>query len=120
MEQGPRRYLGVEDTGQKRLQMRPDITLLDKTKRPVSILDAKWKLLESNDPLASLSPSDMYQLSTYANAYRCDKVMLLYPEQAGFQGEHRMKLDLERPVELIVLAIPLSSTRNALSSSLLQ
>lgn len=120
MEQGPRRYLGVEATGQKRLQMRPDITLLDKTKRPVSILDAKWKLLESNDPLASLSPSDMYQLSTYANAYRCDKVMLLYPEQAGFQGEHRMKLDLERPVELIVLAIPLSSTRNALSSSLLQ
>lgn len=118
MEQGPRRYLGSESTGQQRLQMRPDITLLDNMKSPVSILDAKWKLLESNNPLASLAPADMYQLSTYASAYRCEHVVLLYPEQAGFQGEHRMTLNLEKPITLTVLAVPLSATRNVFNQDL--
>ncbi|HIB66931.1 MAG TPA: hypothetical protein EYO33_17910 [Phycisphaerales bacterium] len=108
MEQGPRKYLGEDDSGKGRLLMRPDISLLDELNRPVAILDTKWKLLESSNPLASLSSADLYQLSTYASAYRCVQVMLLYPEQSGFRGEYQMSLNLvDRPVKLTVLAMPL-------------
>lgn len=107
MEQGPRKYLGEDDSGKGRLLMRPDISLWNALNRPVAILDTKWKLLDSNNPLASLSSADLYQLSTYASAYCCDQVMLLYPEQAGFRGEYRMALNLGRPVTLMVLAVPL-------------
>jgi len=110
MEQGPRKYLGEDDSGKGRLLMRPDISLLNARNRPVAILDTKWKLLDSGNPLASLSSADLYQLSTYASVYRCNQVMLLYPEQAGFRGEYRMTLQLERPVTLIVAALPLGAT----------
>ena len=115
MEQGPRRYLGEDDSGKGRLLMRPDISLLDDLNRPVAILDTKWKLLESSNPLASLSSADLYQLSTYASAYRCDQVMLLYPEQSGFRGEYQMSLNLARPVTLNVLAVPLDGKGLSLS-----
>lgn len=107
IEQGPRKYLGEDSTGKGRLLMRPDISLLNTLNQPVAILDTKWKLLNSDNPLASLSSADLYQLSTYASAYRCDRVMLLYPEQDGFRGEYRMTLNLERPVILTVVAVPL-------------
>ena len=87
--------------------MRLDISLLDELNRPVAILDTKWKLLDSGNPLASLSSADLYQLSTYASAYRCDQVMLLYPEQAGFRGKYQVRLNLDRPVTLTVIALPL-------------
>ena len=115
MEQGPRRYLGEDDSGKGRLLMRPDISLLDDLNRPVAILDTKWKLLESSNPLASLSSADLYQLSTYASAHRCDQVMLLYPEQSGFRGEYQMSLNLARPVTLNVLAVPLDGKGLSLS-----
>ena len=65
--------------------------------------------------LASLSSADLYQLSTYASAYRCDQVMLLYPEQSGFRGEYQMSLNLARPVTLNVLAVPLDGKGLSLS-----
>lgn len=114
MEQGPRRYLGEDNSGKGRLLMRPDISLLDEQKRPVAILDTKWKLLDAGNPLASLSSTDLYQLSTYASVYRCDQVMLLYPEQAGLEGEYRMTLNLERLVTLTVVAVPLGGNFGAI------
>jgi len=109
IEQGPRRYLGEDNSGKGRLLMRPDISLLDEHKRPVAILDTKWKLLDAANPMASLSSADLYQLSTYASAYQCSQVMLLYPEQTGLEGEYQMTLKLERPVTLIVMAVPLAT-----------
>lgn len=108
IEQGPRRYLGEDSEGKGRLLMRPDISLIDTHKRLVAILDTKWKMLGANNPLSSLSSADLYQLSTYASAYRCDQVMLLYPEQDGLKGEFHMTLDLDKKVLLRVMAVPLN------------
>jgi len=112
--QGPRKYLGQDESGKNRLLMRPDITLINTRHRPVTILDAKWKLLGADNPLASLSPADLYQLSAYASAYNCEQVMLLYPEQAGFRGEFQMILNLENPVKLTVVAVPLAGSASSL------
>lgn len=119
IEQGPRKYLGNDTNGKERLFMRPDISFIDTQKRPRVILDAKWKLLDSGDPIATLSSADLYQLSTYASVYRCDRVILVYPEQDGFRGEAKMTLSLERPVGLAVLAMPLVAGRYYVPESLL-
>lgn len=114
-EQGPRKYLGEDGTGKGRLLMRPDISLINTLNRPVVILDTKWKILDTTTPLSSLSPADLYQLSAYASTYRCSEVMLLYPEQDGFRGEHRMILNLERAVTLTVVAVPLGHSKMTIS-----
>ena len=116
--QGPRKYLGQDESGKNRLLMRPDITLIDTQNGPVTILDAKWKLLGADNPLASLSPADLYQLSAYASAYNCEQVMLLYPEQASFRGEFQMILNLENPVKLTVVAVPLAGSASSLHERL--
>lgn len=118
--QGPRRYLSQDSAGKNRLLMRPDITLLDAFDHPLFILDAKWKLLSSGNPLASLSPADLYQLSVYASTYRCKQVMLLYPEQADFRSEFQMTLNLEHPVTLTVVAMPLLAQASSLRARLSQ
>ncbi|PKG48426.1 McrC family protein [Halomonas sp. MES3-P3E] len=81
VEQRPRRYLASDEHGKGRVLMRPDIALLDKNQRPVTILDTKWKRLPNQDPLSSLSAADLYQVNAYASTYGCATVGLLYPEQ---------------------------------------
>ena len=105
MEQGPRDYLGEDETGRGRLLMRPDISFLDENKRPLIMFDAKWKLIDNADPLAALSAADLYQMSAYASAYGCSTIMLLYPEQADL-----------RAGQLYVLTIASSGARLALSA----
>ncbi len=112
-EQGPRRYLGHEENGRGRLQMRPDISLRDVRGRPVVILDTKWKRIDGPDPLAALSAADLYQLSAYANAYSCDTVGLLYPEQTHLPaGEcHVLTLAGSQAARITLQAIPLDGQR---------
>ncbi len=52
VEQRPRRHLANDEHSTVRLLIRPDIVLLDKEQRPVTILDTKWKRLTNQDPLA--------------------------------------------------------------------
>jgi ADP-ribosylglycohydrolase len=94
IEQGPRRYLGYDETGRGRLLMRPDIALLYPDGRPTMILDTKWKRLEGGEPMAALSPADLYQMSSYASAYRCEHVSLLYPEQEALPARQSHLLQL--------------------------
>ena len=111
VEQGPRRYLGYDDKGRGRLLMRPDIALLDQDGLPVAILDTKWKRLEAQEPMAGVSNADLYQMSSYATAYRCRNVGLLYPEQNRLQaGEHHhLQLDGQFQAVLALQGVPMES-----------
>ena len=126
IEQGPRRYLGHDEAGRGRVLMRPDIALLDGDGRPVAILDAKWKRLEAREPLAGLSPADLYQMVSYAAAYRCSTITLLYPEQLALTVAQRCELRLGStlPAVLTVQTMPIeptlsNSTLAALTNALL-
>ncbi len=125
VEQGPRRYLGHDEDGRGRLLMRPDIALLDVDGRPVAIFDTKWKRLEAKDPLSGLSSADLYQMASYATAYRCRTVALLYPEQISLSAGQSTRLGLDSQFQSTVLlqAIPVKSRlgvaqRRALDSAL--
>lgn len=82
--QGPQRYLAHRlDTDQDVFLMKPDITLLDKENQIVMILDAKWKVLDSEDRKIGISQTDLYQMLSYATQYGCRKLALIYPHQMG-------------------------------------
>ncbi|MDR5900412.1 hypothetical protein QC823_15715 [Halomonas vilamensis] len=111
MEKGPRRYLGHEESGRGRLLMRPDISLLYEAKRPVIILDAKWKRIEGPDAMTALSAADLYQMAAYASAYGCSSVLLLYPEQSHLQAGLRHNMVLAGSgAKLMLAAIPIDGT----------
>lgn len=111
LEQGPRHYLGQEESGRGRLLMRPDISLLDESGLPLVILDTKWKRIEGPDPLAALSAADLYQLAAYASAYGCGSVVLLYPEQAHLRaGQHHVVTLAGSGARLALAAIPVDGT----------
>lgn len=60
---------------------RPDI-LLRRGGKVIGLIDTKWKRLAS-DPLDrkhGVGQADVYQLMAYARLYRCQRLMLLYPE----------------------------------------
>lgn len=126
VEQGPRRYLGHDEAGRGRVLMRPDIAVLDADGRPVAILDTKWKRLEGEDPLSGLSAADLYQMASYAAAYRCHTAALLFPEQLGLTMDqtNKVSLDTTFPALLAVQAIPMEpslsqSVESTLSNTLL-
>ncbi|KAF0284727.1 McrC family protein [Spiribacter roseus] len=118
MEQGPRRYLGHEDTGRGRLLMRPDISVMDEFRHPIVILDAKWKRIIERDPMATLTATDLYQMATYASSYNCGSLVLLYPEQAHLRtGQHQKMTVTSTGAKLTLAGIPLDGT--AIGSDLL-
>lgn len=79
-EQGPQKYIAEELSSSKNVfLMKPDITLLNESGSPVVILDTKWKILDSNDNKRGVSQSDIYQLLAYAQQYKCNTVVLIYP-----------------------------------------
>lgn len=118
IEQGPRRYLAHEESGRGRLLMRPDISLLDESGLPVVILDTKWKRIEGSDAMAALSAADLYQMATYATAYDCGSMVLLYPEQAHLRaGQRHVMTFAGSRARLTLAGVPLDGT--AITSELM-
>lgn len=89
VEQGGRKSCLGEFTGEhladgKVFMTKPDI-ILRKDGEILSIIDTKWKKL-ARDPLDrkhGVGQADVYQLMAYARLYKCDNLMLLYPEMPG-------------------------------------
>ena len=109
IEQGPKRYLARDESERGHLLMQPDITLTDGQDAPRAIFDAKWKLLSGNSSKTGISPADLYQMSSYASAFRCPLVTLLYPEQSGLPVDRpqRFRLDTGPSSLLHIQALPL-------------
>lgn len=111
VEQGPRRYLGEDERGRGILRMRPDICLLNRDRQVMTILDTKWKLLTGKGSIkSSLSSSDLYQISTYTQAYGCERAVLLYPKQAHFLVNEKLCFCLPLQVTLCIEPVPLRNS----------
>ena len=81
--------------------------MLRRNGRTLAIIDTKWKAIGRDiaDRKHGVAQADIYQMMAYAQLYRTDRLMLLYPHHAGLGGaglfaEHRIavtggaKLDL--------------------------
>jgi 5-methylcytosine-specific restriction enzyme subunit McrC len=71
--------------------------MLRKNGRTLAIIDTKWKAIGRDlaDRKHGVAQSDLYQMMAYAQLYRADRLMLLYPHHAGLTkagllAEHRI------------------------------
>jgi 5-methylcytosine-specific restriction enzyme subunit McrC len=85
--QGPSHAL-LQDTGTGAgvFQTKPDITGL-RDGKPAWIIDTKWKRLNEDERNQGIAQADVYQMLGYAHRYEVRDVVLLYPHQAGIDGE---------------------------------
>ena len=61
----------------------------DAAKKPIQIVDTKWKRLKSDqeDTKNGVSQADIYQLYAYAHRYECPDNVLLFPMVDGVTPE---------------------------------
>ena len=80
--QGPRDHalIGIGDDSIPRFATRPDI-VVSRNHEALLIVDTKWKRLKGviDNPKRGVGQGDVYQMMAYANVYRCNRLMLLYP-----------------------------------------
>ena len=95
--QGPRDHVLAGEDGAVRFATRPDI-VVSRGGVPILIVDTKWKRLKGDvDARRGVGQADVYQMMAYAQVYRCDRVMLLYPHHdgmgaaEGMQSVHRIR-----------------------------
>lgn len=85
-----------QQTEGRLFQTKPDI-ILRKGGRTLAIIDTKWKPIVSKleDKKRGVEQGDVYQLMAYAQLYKAQRLMLLYPyhtglEKPGVVAEHRI------------------------------
>ncbi|HFS0969405.1 TPA: McrC family protein [Pseudomonas aeruginosa] len=106
--QGPRRYLAVNQAGYEVFQLRPDISVLQ-GKQVVAIADAKWKILKPEERKQGISAADLYQLTSYAQRYQCQRLALIYPVMEGIKPGLRDRLMIkDADVQLSIYSIDLA------------
>jgi 5-methylcytosine-specific restriction enzyme subunit McrC len=86
--QGPLDHALSAGNGVRRFTTRPDIVISRDGER-VLIADTKWKRLTGaiDDPKHGVGQADVYQMIAYAQVYRCDRLMLLYPHHKEMGSE---------------------------------
>ncbi|WBU42999.1 MULTISPECIES: McrC family protein [Marinobacter] len=105
-EQQPRKYMAYRpDVDRKVFQTKPDISLIDRNKNVVMVLDAKWKLLDHDDAKLGIAQQDLYQLSAYGNLYGISELALLYPMQSRLARHYPMQLNGYQRLHLGVFCI---------------
>lgn len=77
----------------------PDLRLVTPDGTVAVVIDTKWKRLAppASDPKMSVDQADVYQLMAYAQLYRCDRVVLLYPHHAGLAPSLRRHHKIASP-----------------------
>ena len=80
---GAAQYLArVHPTGEAVFRLYPDLAFRIDDEFPL-LLDTKYKLLPPGRKHVNAPKDDLYPASTYAQAYRCPRVVLLYPQTEG-------------------------------------
>lgn len=90
--QGPQEYLAKCEKTEV-FKLKPDISIIGDSvdgRKVKSIIDAKYK-----DP-SGISPSDIYQMVSYAVHYNCKSIMLAYP---AFKRNREL---VNKPLEYII------------------
>ena len=80
--QGPIKHFVEHSNNSKHgiFQMKPDISLMNLDNTVKSIIDTKYKILDS-DRKRGVSQPDLYQMYAYANKYNTSDITLLYPKK---------------------------------------
>ena len=78
---GENRHLAKRETKDV-FRTKPDIVFRRDTNQFPLILDTKYKRLNSTDLRLGVNQSDFYQMHAYAHRFKCEHIILLYPQTA--------------------------------------
>ena len=81
--QDKQHYLIKNSIGERLFQLKPDIVVRDGNE-VMCIGDTKWKRLDLEHRKLGVSQADLYQMLAYAQQYKCQRLLLLYPFESGF------------------------------------
>ena len=109
--QGPSRHL-ASSTGGPVFRLRPDAAVMSAGGMVERLVDTKWKRLEPGAAGRGVAREDAYQLATYAGAYRCPEVALVYPRPRGLAAGLVESFELRMPgsPRIEVFALDLART----------
>ena len=92
----------------RKFKIIPDMVISD-SKETFCILDAKWKKLDSTEKNIGISNTDAYQINTYADVYKCQKIALIFPATkkclAGKIGNFNFKTKQSPNLNIIAVDI---------------
>lgn len=112
-QSGRRACLHPEEEGSGIFETIPDIQLC-RNECVEWILDTKWKRLAdpADDKKMGISESDVYQVMAYAQIYRCDRIVLLYPYHGGLASKrpiHHRVAHKDGTVRLTIATVDLQT-----------
>lgn len=114
VSQGGRLYCLEDDAGRGLFQTRPDI-LIKRGANVLRVVDTKWKRIANriDDPKQGVSQGDVYQMMAYGQLYRCDRLVVLYPQHnelesgEGVHASHKISgSDLVLRMATVDIATP--------------
>jgi 5-methylcytosine-specific restriction enzyme subunit McrC len=106
---------------------KPDL-MLRRNGHTLAIVDTKWKAIgrDITDRKRGVAQADIYQMMAYAQLYRTDRLMLLYPHhgglgEPGLLGEHRIAVTGGAKLDLAALDVraPRAACAGALAELLM-
>jgi len=98
-------------TGVPLIKLKPDIVVRCGT-RTECVADTKWKRLWLSDSKFGLKENDIYQMLAYAQGYRCDHLLMLYPYHGEAGDVSGLVLEYEgRPTSVVIGQIRLDDLR---------
>ncbi|MET4693620.1 McrC family protein [Endozoicomonas lisbonensis] len=106
-EQARSQYL-VEFNGSRWFNLRPDL-LIEKSHKPVIVMDTKWKLVNSQKANGSekmgMSQADFYQMFAYGQKYLNGQgeLVLIYPKTDAFEEPVAFSFDFSEHLKLWVV-----------------
>lgn len=77
---GSHKWLAKDADGKDIFMLEPDIIFKNKNGTVPLIIDTKYKILNDEDRKMGLKEGDMYQAAVYAQVYKCQRVVLVYPQ----------------------------------------
>jgi 5-methylcytosine-specific restriction enzyme subunit McrC len=116
---GGRDCLHPEDGHDSVFATYPDLRLC-RDGRVEMVIDTKWKRLadRARDQKMDVAQSDIYQVVTYAQLYRCDRLVLLYPQHGKLTSPlpiHYRVGARNGPIRLTIATVDVSSHQSARS-----
>ncbi|VVB55601.1 McrBC 5-methylcytosine restriction system component [uncultured archaeon] len=108
---GSHKYLAKDDKGKDIFRLEPDIIFKNKDGTVPLIIDTKYKILNDKERKKGIKEEDMYQAAVYAQIYKCQRVVLIYPQVNNItpiQKNFKLNvLDAEVEVRTVNLSIDL-------------
>jgi 5-methylcytosine-specific restriction enzyme subunit McrC len=101
---------------------KPDI-MLRRSGRTLAIVDTKWKAIGRDiaDRKRGVNQADIYQMMAYAQLYRADRLMLLYPHHESLGGSSfgaEYRIAVPGGSRLDIATIDVRTTREACAAAL--